>query len=351
MKNLFPTLFFLLILLSCSDDSRVNNSTETSTTLESEQLASTSVLNPQVVIENTPANTLELSISRNNYEILFNSSVGQGSTQSSFTFLKDGQQMFNMNFWMLLCDIVYADVMDSIVVKADDLIDLGIRKSDLEVANDMIVDAHPDILNQLQTNEGRKLELLSNIFFQKAILTTASRAISSGEECECTPHPKHLMGESYFLCQEDLSYNVAELQGILSDYVDEYGPPDAETSDLISFLNSTTEQDVRFDEVYNFYFPKSQYIQMLEGVATSTSQSNSIAGTNNMNSGDCAWYCILGCGSEIGCCGNYSGCCVYRTFLCFWHDIKCKNCEFWHCGPACVPESQLFIITFCNWYN
>lgn len=195
--------------------------------------------------------------------------------------------------------------------------------NDLEIANDMIIDAHPDVLNELKSNEGRKLELYSNIFFQKAILTTASRAISSGEECECTPHPFHLAGKTYFLCQEDYSYNVAELQGILSDYINEYGAPDQATSDLISFLNGTTEQEVRFDEVYNFYFPKNLYIQMLED--KTSSQSNP---TPNANRGGCAWYCPLGCGSDHGCCANYSGCCLYRSVLCYAHDVLCTDCAY-----------------------
>lgn len=111
----------------------------------------------------------------------------------------------------------------------------------------------------------------------------------------------------------------------MSDYATENSPIDSKTLELISFLDTYTEETIRFDDYYSFYVDKNDFNLFVSNMITS--------------SGGCAWWCPLGCGSDHGCCGNYSGCCLYWHPGCYVHDKMCTNCKpEWFCLPGCKPD-------------
>lgn len=156
----------------------------------------------------------------------------------------------------------YRELSDDIVTKAK----IIIGKVELEKAkqlNDMLNEAIPVIVDDLYERDNKiQQALLSNLFFQKAIITTSIRGLIDEEDCNCTPHPGHLVGKSYFACQEDIFYDYKTLKQLLIDYdktifeQDEKDEKD-EIYALIAHVNTFEgAEDIRFDDFYSFYIPK-----------------------------------------------------------------------------------------------
>ena len=346
-RNLFYlTVLFSFLLVSCSIDRDKNSEVNEDYNLSSENGFSNnqSIILSNVEIINSPENTLELSITNNNFELVFNSSVDKNGTNSNLSVYKDNKELFDTDFYMVPCDIIYIEVQDDIELEAEFLVQEGISVEDLKVVNDIMTNSYIDIINEIKSNEERKLELFSNFFFHRSIVNTSKRSIASGEDCQCTTHPRHLSGETYFNCQEDIYMNVEELEKAISDYIKETGEQDESTLNLLNYIENTNDSQIRYDEYYNFYFPKSEYIMMLENKALEQNYGNA-GNITGKAAGDCAWWCPLGCGSSHGCCGNYSGCCLYWNIVCYVHDEMCTDCTpEWFCLPGCIPDNAMVIV-------
>lgn len=118
------------------------------------------------------------------------------------------------------------------------------------------------------------------------------------------------------------------MKNILNDYVSENTEIDSSTANLIDYLESYEEETINFNEYYSFYISNEDYQTFINYQKTDSS-------------GDCGWYCIMGCGSDHGCCGNYSGCCIYWHIGCYIHDKQCTECQPpKYCLPGCVPDAE-----------
>lgn len=176
-----------------------------------------------------------------------------------------------------------------------------------------------------ETLDSKDKDLVSIVNFHNAILNSTIRSNNENSDCNCTVHPGFIVDKTFFNCQEDQFYNVDELSSILSDYADN-NVLDIPTSNLITYLQNTSETKIRFDDYYNFYFPKEDF-------------QNSITDflQNSPNK-----RCWLGQGSGHGCCGNYSGCCYYINPICHVHDAMCSDCRpSWFCLPGCKPDKPV----------
>lgn len=182
--------------------------------------------------------------------------------------------------------------------------------ADLEaIMSDVISSASPEVLYSLSINI--------------SIFKTLARTAVNPSDCNCTVHPSFLVGESYFLCQEDHFYNKANLAAALDQYEAEFGQtPDATA--IKQYVQSFQGSAIPFTNVYELLVSAEEFEEAVVNIQN--------------GSGDCAWWCPLGCGTDHGCCGNYKGCCFYRHIACYIHDKMCINCEPpWFCGPQCQP--------------
>lgn len=198
------------------------------------------------------------------------------------------------------------------------------------ISPSIIVDVQ-EILNKsvdyiyAETLYSKKRNLVSIVNFHNAILNSTIRANNENADCNCTVHPGFIVDKTFFNCQEDHFYNVAELRATLSDYADN-NELDIPTSNLITYLQNTSETKVRFDDYYDFYFPKKDF-------------QNSIA---DFLQNSTTLRCWLGQGSGNHCCGNYSGCCYYVNPICYVHDTMCSDCRSsWFCLPGCKPDKPV----------
>lgn len=172
------------------------------------------------------------------------------------------------------------------------------------------------------------ITLLLLLNYHLSIIRAAIRGDLNNSTCDCTVHPAFLIDSSYFNCQEDHSYNVSDLKSAMNDYIADFGTLDTDSQGLYNFLYSTQDVTIDFNSYYSYYVSNSDFNLFLG------QQINSI-------SGNCGWWCPIGCGSDHGCCGNYSGCCLYRNIMCYVHDKLCTDCNpSWFCLPGCVPDSS-----------
>jgi hypothetical protein len=186
--------------------------------------------------------------------------------------------------------------------------------ADLEaIREDVITSASPAVLYSLSINI--------------SIFKTLARKAANPSDCNCTVHPSFLIGDSYFLCQEDNFYNKTNLAAVLDQYEIEFG----QTPDGIlikQYVQSFLGTDIPFANVYGLT------------VSTQAFDQTILNFQNGSGSGNCAWWCPIGCGSDHGCCGNYEGCCLYKHILCYIHDKICVNCVPKDlCLPGCKPGS------------
>lgn len=177
-----------------------------------------------------------------------------------------------------------------------------------------------------ETLDIKNRNLLSSINFYNSILTTRIRANNNNSDCDCTVHPGFLVDKTFFNCQEDQYYSIADLKEAVDDYA-ENNQLDTSTLNLKNFVDTEVATDsIRFNDFYSYYVSKEDFRIFIDNSLTSTQ-------------GDCAWWCPLGCGSDHGCCGNYSGCCLYVHPICHIHDKMCIHWKpAWFCLPGCKPD-------------
>ena len=160
---------------------------------------------------------------------------------------------------------------------------------------------------------------IAQLWFHYSILKINERYFANNV-CECTVHPAYLIGKTNFSCIEDHKLVTNILKTEVSLNKEKY--TDENSKRLISFLENYTDETIKFEEVYNYYYPISQY------------KKDIIANISGKSFG-----CILGTGSAHGCCGNYSGCCYYIHPVCYIHDAMCSDCKpKWFCLPGCRPD-------------
>lgn len=176
-----------------------------------------------------------------------------------------------------------------------------------------------------ETLDSKNRNLVSIVNFHNAILNTTIRSNNENSDCICSVHPGFIVDKTFFNCQEDQFYIVDELSATLAVYADN-NVLDVPTSNLIEYLQNTSETHIRFDDYYNFYFPKEDF---------QNSITDFLQNTTNRR-------CWLGQGSGHGCCGNYSGCCYYVNPICHVHDAMCSDCSpSWFCLPGCKPDKPV----------
>lgn len=146
-----------------------------------------------------------------------------------------------------------------------------------------------DKLYQCTTEMGMS-QLRFSIMYLETVVASAQR-LCNGAESICTASHKYTYGEGLFMCEEDLEELYPELT------IDHDGKVEAD--------NKVDKEPTKKEKVKRGF--------------------------------DCPGLS----GSDHGCCGNYDGPCYFCSNFCLWHDRVCTQCEHWHCGPACVPDSKL----------
>lgn len=180
---------------------------------------------------------------------------------------------------------------------------------------------------------------VQSIFFHFAVINTKKRALLRNDGLyECLPHPGYILEKSYFWCQEDFFVKVALIKDVYLKHPDLM--KDLKAKNLHDFIMSTNDEFLSYDKIYSFSVTKEKYLKSLDNIYIRNNSTNNTASLSaEIEAGDCAWWCPLGCGSDWGCCGNYSGCCFYRSIECYIHDRICTNCEpKWFCFSGCVPD-------------
>lgn len=170
-------------------------------------------------------------------------------------------------------------------------------------------------------------EIFSPIYCLKSAVMANLRAIEENSSIITgTISPAFLAGKTMFMFQEDiyiestlLKDNVAELEKI-----DKYADGDDK---LLKLIKTTTKEKIRYDEIYELYISKADFLAYVE--------HNTI-----YHSEDCDYVnCAIGCGTDWGCCGSYMGCCQMSAYICYLHDIACTECKpIWFCLPGCKPD-------------
>lgn len=321
MKKLKILSFATLILtmFSCrglDNATSITNDETNSKVFNSNQNAQSRIVNNQDSISyEINSSIYSITFSANKNVNLINSTL---TIKKNSTFLFDTSYDFNIseNHWKLKQDVI-------VVSKANSLKNSNISEQDLKKIMEILNNNSEDFYNRfLETNDSY---LVSAINFHKSILNTAISSIEKNTPCNCTVHPAFLLDKTFFNCQEEQYYDIGDLKIALNEY-SQNNSLDTGTINLINFLNSTTDTEIRFDDYYNFYVPKENFKYF-------------IGSTISAAGGDCAWWCPLGCGSDWGCCGNYSGCCLFASPECWIHDAMCTKCKpAWFCLPGCKPD-------------
>ncbi len=304
----------LLIFSSCNEDNQIKESPK-SNNEESSLVAN--------------YHNLSFEIKLSDHKIVYNAELLEDLVTSTFTITNEEEKPVVLEYdfntgeehWKLRQD-------KSVVEKARDLISQNVKNSLMIEIMDALESFYE--INYQTLEEGSSSLLVSSISYHQSILATASTSIIEEKDCECTVHPAFLVDKTYFNCQEEQFYEVGALKEILKDYGSQNSKLDYSTLSLINFLNQTDEKVLRFDDFYSFFISKDDFAKKLSQFKNKS---------ENVDKGDCAWWCPIGCGSSHGCCGNYSGCCLYAHVLCYVHDRACTNCrppEF--CGPACRAD-------------
>ena len=323
MKKLNLKLLLILLLttviFSCTRENEEN---------ELISKPNQSIQNPDITTNRSSlSDSLFFEITRDKYIITYSTSLHQESVvisdlsvQKNYENVLDIQYEFDTNqeHWKLIQSQI-------VIEKASSLEGELINIENLKEINGLLEEYLPYIYSE--TLDKKNELIISSINYHKSILKTKIRSLETNEDCGCTTHPAYLIDKTFFNCQEDHFYKANDLKNVLDKLKEENEELDDSTLDLIEYVNTYEEEDINFNNIYSFYVSNEDYDTFINNQLVS-------------NSSDCAWYCIIGCGSDWGCCGNYSGCCLYRNNLCWIHDALCTNCSpSWFCLPGCVPDS------------
>lgn len=207
--------------------------------------------------------------------------------------------------------------------------DYRLNKDELEILNFILDDGYSIILYEV--NEKKyDVEIFSLISYLKAAVSANLRMKNENSNfIRGTISPSFLIGKSNFIFQEDFIIDVNLVKNnitLLENSINQNSYP--QDLNLVNYFKETSANSVTFDVIYSFYYPNELYLNHINYMYTT------------MHAGDCSSSCWIGCGSDLGCCGNYSGCCYYSHTLCLIHDIACTNCDKWHCGSGCVPDTR-----------
>ncbi|RKE92332.1 hypothetical protein [Ichthyenterobacterium magnum] len=311
-------IVFTLLIISCTSENEIN----------------AGVNKPQKTTNNLeqnykqlPSDTLFFQIAKNNYLITHSSKLNKGSVTSSLTVKKYNDNLFSISYnfdtnkehWKLFQS-------NKVIEKSTELKNENISIQNLTEVNNLIEDYIAYIFSEIMDKKNKKI--VSTINYHKSIINTTIRSIENEDTCNCTVHPEFLIDKSFFNCQEDHFYNTSALKSALNQYTSENSDIDSSTNNLITFLSTYEEQTISYNKYYSFYVTNEDF-QIFINYQTASS------------SGNCAWWCPLGGGSDHGCCGNYSGCCLYWHAACYIHDKMCSDCKpSWFCLPGCVPDAQ-----------
>jgi uncharacterized protein (UPF0335 family) len=215
---------------------------------------------------------------------------------------------------------------EKVISFANELKDLYSKKEDLEELNFILDNTITNLYIDIETN-GIDAQIFSPIYQLKSAVSANLRAINKdSNRLEGIISPTFLTGNTNFLFQEDIVYDTANLKTNLEEIkeIESITPGD---DDLISLIESTSKEKITFDELYELYIPKEEFL-------------NHIADNVAFHHSDCdIANCSIGCGTDWGCCGSYTGCCYISARLCYIHDRQCSDCSpSWYCLPGCEPD-------------
>jgi len=315
MKHLLKFGFFLFfgtILLSCGDEN-VDSKTDEVLTYK---------------VEKIDARDLVITAKQGTYDLTFTVTKPGSEEISQLVIKENGRDILNTNFSIDPATRYYkVFTADAVRAKAKNLASEFNNTATLTNVESMIVELFTRISKENDATP--ELKAVNNIFFHKSILATTVRSIEENKpDCECTVHPGYLLDKTNFHCQEDYFYNKEKLIEVINEYKVEHGSLDTKEQNLLTFLENTNQESIRFDQQYSFSVSNEVFKESMDNLKMAAKA-------------DCAWWCPLGCGSSHGCCGNYEGCCLYANLGCYIHDKMCTTCEpEWFCLPGCKPDKK-----------
>lgn len=212
---------------------------------------------------------------------------------------------------------------------ANTLKDLNIGITELNKLNFILDDSYINLFSEVSENNLNE-DLFSIIAYLKSAVSANIRMIEENSSViEGTISPSFLAGKTFFIFQEDFIVDMQNLRNNISSLEAEAAKNNLiQDTKLINYIKNSTEDTATFDKLYSFYIPLEDFRRHIEEM------------TSPFYAEDCSDNCIIGCGTDLGCCSNYTGCCYYSSLFCHWHDLECVNCDKWHCGPLCKPDTR-----------
>lgn len=266
---------------------------------------------------------------------IFNySSKNEGAiTKSDLKILKDGLIIYESQFELDTTINDYRLLQHKKVEKIAKSLSYKLDEKDYKVISANTKSFIETIFNSTSVRKKH----VQSILFHFAIINTKMRAFENNFY-QCVPHPGYILGRSYFWCQEDFYVDVKLIKNLYKTHPELI--KDLKSEKLLNFINSTQSDLLSFDKIYSFYISKDNFLKSLDNIFSRNNPSSDNKTTSIAElSGDCSWWCPLGCGTDWGCCGNYSGCCLYSNTICYIHDAICTNCQpRWFCFSGCVPD-------------
>lgn len=281
-----------------------------------------------ILINTNDSYEAEFEIDGNTFR--YHSEIQNGKTKSTLKVLKDKAIIYESLYDYDTTINDYRLVQHKNVEKLAKSLKLDLKSIELATLSSQA----KALLDAIFKSSGVRKRHVQSLFFHIAIMNTKLRAMQRNDNVyECVPVPEYLLGKSYFWRQEDVLIKVDLIKQVFKD--NPFLMKDAQAKNLSDYIATTKKEYLSYDEVYSFSVSKDKYLQALDIIYAKNNPHN-IA--SQEAPADCAWWCPLGCGSDLGCCGNYSGCCLLWSVNCLVHDLQCINCEpAWYCLPGCIP--------------
>lgn len=187
------------------------------------------------------------------------------------------------------------------------LSNLKSKKHETVLRHSASIDKMAMSLKNEKTFEEQHAYNYQGYFIFKSIFDGAKRDKKKNGQITFTPYDGFIKAISSFVCEEDIVFNVNDMNNFL--LVKKKSDPENVGVDYyLNALKGYYANEITFKEVN----------QRL---------SNSFSSSKWPSGGAC------------GCCGNYSGPCVFWSSVCLAHDMACQQCQHSWCFSGCVASS------------
>lgn len=189
-------------------------------------------------------------------------------------------------------------------------------------------------------------ELTQAVLYHWAVFKSAQRADeSNATACHCGKLDTYTEGRAPFFCSQDLVVAADRVYTMFYQLSHErnFAGKRFIPEQTLKFLRGKMGQGVSASTVNRIFkgefhhFWKEQLTEKDRSQVLRTVRAHSVHVANDDTyDEDCTAYNAYW-GSDCGCCGDYPTICTNCSWICYWHDKKCIDCDHWYCGPDCEP--------------